>query len=352
MSGGALEGVFVLDFTAYLPGPLATLMMADAGAEVVKVERPGTGEAGRADPAIFALLNRGKRSIALNLKAEAKRLEPLVRRADVLIEQFRPGVMDRLGLGFDDLAKINPKIIYASISGYGAIGRDHLKAGHDLTYSAEAGLLSLNADENGKPMLPSALAADIGGGSYAAFSSIMTALFRRERTGEGARLDIAMIEGAFPFLNEAVAHSLIEGRAVSPGYSPALGSSPRYNIYETADGRHLACASVEEKFWENFCEAAELSTGADEKAVAARLRERSAAAWLEAFNGKDIPCALVRSVGEALAEPSLQRFFDRTLVIDGKEFSALPGTIDRSLKDGRLSANAPALGEANDEYLK
>lgn len=351
MSGGALDGVFVLDFSAYLPGPLATLMMADAGAEVVKVERPGTGEPARADPAIFALLNRGKRSIAVDLKADVKKLEPLIRRADVLIEQFRPGVMERLGLGYDDVAKLNPNIIYASISGYGAAGPDRLKPGHDLTYSAEAGLLSLNADARGRPVLPSALAADIGGGSYAAFGSVMTALFRRERTGEGARLDIAMIEGVFPYLNEAIAHSLIEGRQVSPGYSPALGSAPRYNIYETADGRYLACAPAEEKFWENFCVATGLSVDADRNTVETRLKERKAAEWLEAFDGKDIPCVLVRSVDEALADPSLQRFFERSLEIEGKSFSALPGTIDRSLKDDRMSAGAPALGEANDDYL-
>jgi crotonobetainyl-CoA:carnitine CoA-transferase CaiB-like acyl-CoA transferase len=347
-----LEGIFVLDFSTYLPGPLATLMMADAGAEVVKVERPESGDPARVDEAIFTLLNRGKRSIALDLKRDAKKLIPLIERADILIEQFRPGVMDRLGLGYDDVVKINPDIIYASISGYGSQGPDRLKPGHDLNYVAETGLLYLNADKHGDPVLPAALAADLGGGTQAAFSSIALALFRRQQTGQGTRLDIAMIEGTLPFLNEAIAHELIDGSTVTPGYSAATGSSPRYNIYRTADGRHLACAATEEKFWATFCAATGVAVDADHKVVADQIAKRSAADWLSSFAKLDIPCSLVQSVAEALANPSLQHFFDRSVEINGRQVPALPGTINRVFRNTKRLASAPDLGEANRDYIQ
>lgn len=334
---GALDGILVADFSAYLPGPLATLMLARAGATVIKIERP-EGEAARVDPAIFDLLNRGKRSVAIDLKRDGERLRPLLARADIVVEQFRPGVMDRLGLGHDAIRAFNPKVIHVSINGYGSTGPDAQRPGHDLTWQAESGLLSLNADANGDPVLPAAMAADIGGGSQAAFAHILLALYHRQRTGEGARIDVPMFDGLMAFLNEPIAHAAA-GEAVHPGYSPATGSSPRYNLYRAADGRWLALASPEEKFWRAFCERTGLPHDADRATVSAKLAERPAAAWLAAFEGADLCCSLVATVEEALASPRVRRLLDA---------DPLPLPVASGLgQDGGLSP-APALGEAND----
>ena len=202
-----LDGVKVLDFSTLLPGPLASLLLAEAGAQVVKVERPG-GEDMRRYPfpfgetsANFALLNRGKTSLCLDLKDhdDRRRLEPYIAGADVLIDQFRPGVMDRLGLGYDRLREINPRLIYCSITGYGQDGPRRDAAGHDLNYLAETGLLGLTRGADGAPVLPAILAGDIGGGAYPAVINILLALRRRDADGAGCRLDIAMADNLFTF---------------------------------------------------------------------------------------------------------------------------------------------------------
>jgi crotonobetainyl-CoA:carnitine CoA-transferase CaiB-like acyl-CoA transferase len=200
-----LNGVRILDFTTLVPGPIAGLMLAEAGAEVIKIEPPG-GEAMRNAPtswgdlsALFALINRGKRSLALDLKDAATRaaLEPLLASADVILEGFRPGVMARLGLDYAAVRAINPRVIYCAITGYGQGGPKAQRAGHDLSYVAETGLLALSGGAGGHPNLPPVLIADVMGGSWPAVAAVAMALFRRERTGEGAFLDIAMTEGLF-----------------------------------------------------------------------------------------------------------------------------------------------------------
>ncbi|HTS53752.1 MAG TPA: CaiB/BaiF CoA-transferase family protein, partial [Burkholderiales bacterium] len=204
-----LSGVRVLDFSTLLPGPMATLLLAEAGADVIKIERPDSGEELRgyqprfADTSVsFAMLNRGKRSIAIDLKAPdaLTRLHPLIESADVVVEQFRPGVMERLGLGYEALAAINPRIVYCAITGYGQSGPKALVAAHDLNYQADAGLLSIAAGADASPVIPNALVADIAGGSYPAVINILLGLRRRELTGKGCKLDIAMTDGLLPFL--------------------------------------------------------------------------------------------------------------------------------------------------------
>ncbi|CUH81303.1 CoA-transferase family III [Tropicibacter naphthalenivorans] len=205
---GALEGLKVRDFSTLLPGPMAGLFLADAGAEVIKIERP-QGEEMRhylprwgADAVNFAMLNRGKKSLALDLKDPAARalLDPLLREADVVIEQFRPGVMARLGLGYADVQKLNPDIVYCSIIGYGQTGPKAQRAGHDLNYIGDAGLLALSHGTPQTPVLPPALIADIAGGTYPALLNILLALRARDAGKGGAHLDIAMAETLFPFM--------------------------------------------------------------------------------------------------------------------------------------------------------
>jgi crotonobetainyl-CoA:carnitine CoA-transferase CaiB-like acyl-CoA transferase len=219
-----LSGLLVLDFTTLLPGPLAALMLAEAGAEVIKIERPGGEDMRRFPPivdgesAVFAMLNRGKQVLTLDLKSDTDRekLKPLIARADILIEQFRPGVMARLGLGYDDLKAINPKLIYCAISGYGQSGPRANEAGHDLNYIGNTGLLDLQPGPSDAPVVPPALIADIAGGSFPAVINILLALRARDQSGQGAFIDIAMTDAMFTFAWYALALGSASGRFPNP----------------------------------------------------------------------------------------------------------------------------------------
>ena len=257
-----LKGVCVLDFSTLLPGPLATLMLADAGAEIIKIERPGTGDEFRSfvpkfghSSVNFALVNRGKRSVTIDLKAAdaQTRLRPLIERADVVVEQFRPGVMDRLGFGYDALAAISPRIVYCAITGYGQTGPKAQVAAHDLNYLAETGLLGLAAGADGAPIVPPALIADIAGGAYPAMINILLALRERDISGRGCRLDVAMTDNLFTFMYWALGNGQAAGKWPRPGDELVSGGSPRYQIYRTRDDTFLAAAPMEQRFWDNFC---------------------------------------------------------------------------------------------------
>src|SRR6185295_18323372 len=333
-----LAGIRVLDFSTLLPGPLATLLLAEAGAEVIKIERPGTGDEMRtytpkfgADSVNFALLNRGKRSIAIDLKepGAVERLLPLVKSADVMVEQFRPGVMDRLGLGYEAVSRANPRIIYCAITGYGQSGARANVAAHDLNYCAETGMLSLAAGADGAPVPPAALVADIGGGSYPAVVNILLALRNRERTGRGCKLDIAMADNLFTFMYWAMGDGLSAGRWPQPGKALVTGGSPRYRVYRTRDDRFIAAAPLEEKFWQTFCDAIALPASARDdgrdpeatiRAVAERIRGKTAAEWRAVFAGKDLCCNVVSSIEEALADPQFRArgLFGLELTAEGK----------------------------------
>ncbi len=361
---GALAGIRVLDFSTLLPGPLATAILAEAGAEVIKVERPGRGDEMRTyvpkfgpSSGNFALLNRGKRSLEIDLKAPGAvaELEALLRSADVIIEQFRPGVMERLGLGYEEVTALNPRIVYCSISGYNPDGDKADVAAHDLNYVADAGLLDLSAGADGAPVLPAALVADIGGGAYPAVSNITMALLRREREGVGTHLRIAMADNVFTFLYWAQADGLAGESWPERGGALLTGGSPRYAIYRTADGRHIAAAPLEDPFWKVFCEAIDLPAdlrddsvdpAATKRAVAAIIASRTAAEWTQVFAPIDACCNLVRTVAEARAAaprgPQVQ-------TPDGSAaLPALPLPVAPELRSSRTAQDLPypALGEA------
>jgi alpha-methylacyl-CoA racemase len=363
-----LVGIKVVDFSTLLPGPLASLILAEAGAEVIKVERPGHGdELRRYEPrfgaasAGFALLNRGKRSIALDLKARGarERLMPLLRAADVLIEQFRPGVMDCLGLGYGTLGAINPRLIYCSITGYGQSGPKAQVAAHDLNYLAETGLLHLAAGADGAPVVPPALIADIAGGSYPAALNVLLALRARDATGRGCHLDIAMTDHLFPLMWWALGQGFAAGRWPRPGGELLTGGSPRFQIYPTADARFLAAAPLEQRFWERFAELIGLEPllrddRRDPEATKARVREiirgHDAAHWQARFAGEDVCCNLVASLEEAVRAP---HFVGRGLFAGvlrdraGRSIPALQVPLAPVFRDWGARAY-PTLGEDND----
>ncbi|WP_118179364.1 CaiB/BaiF CoA transferase family protein [Paraburkholderia phosphatilytica] len=281
-----MQGLRVLDLTRLLPGPVATLRLAELGADVLKIEAPaGAGDESRkmmqssADRiagkpgAFYRIVNRGKRETRLDLKSENGRkvLEALAREADVLIESFRPGVMARLGVGYDTLHAINPKLVYCSISGYGSQGPLSARPGHDLNYIAYAGVLDQLSSRDGVPVLPNFQIADLLGGALTAVTQILAALWQVARGGKGRFIDVSMTHSSYS--NNIVAHiALANARAqqeAAPGSRPAPephdatragkgllnGGVPCYNLYRTQDDRWLAVGALEFKFWETFCNA-------------------------------------------------------------------------------------------------
>ncbi|MBS0374070.1 MAG: CoA transferase [Proteobacteria bacterium] len=324
MHDGPLRGLRVLDFTMLLPGPLATLLLAEAGATVLKVEAPGGDPlraqgpfdaAGRSVP--FEMLNRGKHLQTLDLKDPAQRAVAceLVAGADVLVEQFRPGVMERLGLDAPTLMRRHPRLVYCSITGYARDGAEAVRAGHDLNYVADCGMLANVADAAGAPALPPTLIADIGGGAWPAVINILLALLARGADGRGRRIDIPMADNLWPFQLMPLAELWARGAAAAPGAAPLTGGLARYQLYRTRDGRWLAVAALEARFLDRFLELAGLPpTGVVEptrESIAARIAEETAEWWLARLAGADVCVSLVRDLGEALAaspSPALAAF--------------------------------------------
>lgn len=366
-----LEGILVLDFSTLLPGPLASLMLVEAGASVIKIERPDRGDEMRSyepklgqDSVNFAMLNRGKQSIAIDLKAAdaVERLKPLIQRADVLLEQFRPGVMDRLGLGYEALRRLNPKLIYCAITGWGQTGPKANVAAHDLNYMAEAGVLGLTGGADGAPVLPPILAADIAGGALPAVTNILLALRQRDQTGQGCMLDVAMADNLFTFNYWGLGNGFAGAGWPKSGAELLTGGSPRYRIYRTADDRYLAAAPLEDKFWANFTRIIMLPeelrlTQADPRTVIAAIEaiiaNRSAAQWQAAFAGQDVCCSIVATLEEAAKDPhfAARKLFAHPLKAGGREIPALPIPVAPAFRSSAGRAAAPALGETTDPLL-
>ena len=281
-----LDGVRVLDLTRLLPGAYATLLLADLGADVVKVEDPRGGDTMRTlrgGPSdYFEPLNRGKQSVTLDLRAPAAAavLDALIAQADVVIESFRPSTARRLGADAGTLRARHPRLIHASISGFGLGGPYVERAAHDLNYQALAGLLR-------PPALPGPLIGDIGSAQQAALG-IVAALFARSRTGEGSTIEVSIHEAAMAWSMFPTTADLAQAC---------------YNVYETADGRWLALGALEKKFWLGFCEGIELPVSATEHEVRERMRSRSRDAWLAHFAGRDICLTTVHTPEEVAVDP-------------------------------------------------
>ncbi len=323
----SLDGIRVLDLTRLLPGAYATLLLADLGADVVKVEDPRGGDTMRTlrgGPShYFEALNRGKRSVTLDLRSPdaVAVLDALIVRADVLIESFRPSTARRLGVDAAALRARHPRLICASISGFGLNGPYTEKAAHDLNYQALAGLLR-------PPALPGPLVGDIGSAHHAALA-IAAALVERSRTGAGRAIEISIHEAAL---------------AWSMFPTTAALAQARYNVYETADGRWLAMGGLEEKFWIGFCDRLDLPVTATEADVRARLRTRTHDEWLACFEGADVCVTTIHTPGEVAADPHIVARGTMT-VGDGRPAPALGAHTDALL-------DAAGIGPAERERLR
>ena len=321
---GKLSGIRVVDLSQFLPGPMLTVMMADQGAEVIKVE-PAAGDPARAQAPFenghsvwFANLNRGKQSRVIDLKSEAGKAElrDLIRTADVFVEGFRPGVMARLGFGWDDVRSLNPRIVYCSISAFGQQGALAQHPAHDMAVQAMAGFISVNdAGDGSPPVVPGVPAADVAAG-LTGLAAVLMALIGREKSGQGDYLDIAMFDSLLPWCAHIAGSALAGGEPPRSSAQRSLGGAGFYNVYECADGRHVVLGGREIKFARSLLTAlgrpdlitlAEAEAGPAQAPLVAFLRETfrtlSRDEWTAFMHDLDVAYAPVLDFAEAFAQP-------------------------------------------------
>ena len=366
-----LEGLRVLDLSRLLPGPVATLYLADLGADVVKVEDTGAGdyarELGNAPgtvSAFFRAVNRNKRSIAIDLKRPEGRevLLALVRNAEVVVESFRPGVVAALGVDYATLAAVNPRLVYAAITGYGQTGPRAAMAGHDINYLGYAGILDQTGSRGGAPALSNLQIADLLGGAASATIAILAAVIGAQKTGRGRHVDVAMADAALAH-NIFALHALEQwGSTLPRGEDLLTGGVPAYGVYATRDGRWLAVGALEPKFWQLLCTTigrpdlagSGLSTGTEgERAraeLAALFASQSLAHWSQRFAAVDCCVTPVLTLDEALNDV---QFGARGMVVrgsDGTRQYAPPFHL--SDHDFSVRREAPAQGQHTAEVLR
>lgn len=324
-----LTSLKILDFSTLLPGPFGSMMLADLGADVLRVEAPTRPDMVRFIPpydgdasAWHRLLNRNKRAIALDLKGPAavEIVRRLVRDGgyDIVLEQFRPGVMARLGIGYEALRQVNPGLIYCALTGYGQTGPYRDRAGHDNNYLALAGVMSHSGRKEGAPPPLGVQVADIGGGAFGVAMGILTAVIHRHHMGEGQFVDISMFDMSIAWHAHAVSHYLVAGETPEPE-SWQLNGGSYYDFYETADGRALSVGSLEPKFWEGFCQAIKRpdlvprgfdQSPANQQALKAEIRTviatRPLAEWTAIFAGYDVCVEPVLTIPEMVAHAQTQ----------------------------------------------
>jgi alpha-methylacyl-CoA racemase len=372
-----LDGLTVIDLSRLLPGGFCSLLLADFGADVIKVEDTGMGDYIRwappyyegADPsarsALFLSLNRGKRSVRIDLKSDGGReaLLALVRGADVLLESFRPGVLDRLGVGYERLREENPRLVYCAITGYGQDGPNRDRSGHDTNYLGLSGLLGLTGEAGGPPVQAAGQIADLGGGALMAAVGTLIALRERERSGEGQLVDCSMFDGALSWLAMLAAETFASGRAPQRG---DLGLAGRYNCYRPyrcADG-YVALGALEPKFWKMWCDGVGRpdlvdhafdapgteSHAAVSEVFAGRTREQ----WRAFASAHDCCLEPVLELDEALESELVAA---RRMVVELAQPGAgpvrllgVPIKLSRTPGDA-ARAPGPALGEHTDEVL-
>jgi len=381
LMAGALEGLRVLDLTRLLPGGFCTLLLADMGADVLKVEDTGGGDYIRWMPpyygseaqqregtasAYFLALNRNKRSMRLNLKDERGRdvLLRLVEDYDVVVESFRPGVMDRLGVGYEAMRARNPRVIYCPISGYGQDGPLTGRSGHDTNYLALAGLLGLTGRRGGPPIQSAGQVADLGGGGLMAAVGILAAVIERARSGEGQIVDISMTDGALSWLAMVIARFYAEQTVPRRGDLELAGGIVCYFPYETKDGKWVSLGALEPKFWQNWCNGAGRPDliekqfehpGSDAGTeVAAVFRERTRDEWTEFAAGHDCCLEPILDLDETL-ESDLVRA--RGMIVELEQpgigtVRQVGAPIKLSRTPADTSGAAPALGADTDDVLR
>lgn len=339
-----LKGYRILDFTKNLPGPLATRWMAEQGAEVIKIESPTSPDPTRFYPPMkddmavfYSTFNTGKKSLSVDFKAEngLEQILKLVETADVIVEGFRPGVMAKFGLGYEQLKSRNPKIVLVSITGYGQECEMSAVPGHDINYLAYSGMLDGLRDSNGDSVIPGSQIADVAGGSMAALNATTAALLHRERTGEGQHVDVSMTHSVSALQSLRIAEEAATGK----NESFLSGRLASYNLYKCTDGKHVALGALEPKFWQKFCELVEKPEWIDrlfeeelKTEVQALIGSQPRLFWTEKLENAGVCFSPVLTVLEAMNHPLFSNGFPSKM-----------GKADLS--------KAPELGADNEEIL-
>ena len=372
---GLLKELRMLDLSRLLPGPYCSLLLADLGMEVLKVEDPEQGDYTRSigpirkkDSAIFLALNRNKKSIKLNLKIrEGKDIfYRLIQFYDIILESFRPGVMERLGIGYQELKKRNPRVILCSLSGYGQDGPYQGRSGHDINYIGLAGVLEITGVKNGDPVLPGVQIADIGGGGMMAAIAILAAAVHREKTGKGEFLDISMMDSVVSWLSIHAGKYFMDGELLKRGDMPLTGRYACYQVYPTKDGRHMSLGALEPKFWKNFCEAVGRRDLTDKQFIEGEERLRiigevqklfktkTQEEWVDFFKKVDACCEPILTFEEVFQHPQV---LHRQMVMEAKHpvegnFRQLGNPIKSSRFPFEIRTPSPAWGEHTMEVLR
>lgn len=367
-----LDGIRILDLSRSIPGPSGTQYLADMGAEVVKIEQPDGGDyirpfeplAENGQSIIFNSVNAGKKSVTLDLKSErgVELFYEIVDTADVVFEQFRPGVTDSLSVGYEDVREHNEDLVYCSLSGFGndSVYRD--RVGHDLNYIGFAGLLDMTRDgKDAPPTIPGYPIADMAGGLFAVFGIVSSLLARELGNGDGGNyIDVSMTEAVLAF-SHIVSTFALHGQNPRPGETALTGKYPTYDVYRTKDDRHITIAANERKFWTNFCEAIGRDHLVDkhrseDRAVREAVREeltevfrtRTLAEWEDAFGDEDVMLAPVRTPRETVRDETITRDVVKEME-DAPPRIGFPGKVRQGLE--QEGDRAPALGEHNAEVL-
>jgi crotonobetainyl-CoA:carnitine CoA-transferase CaiB-like acyl-CoA transferase len=370
-----LKSISVLDLTRLLPGPYCTMLLADFGAEVIKVEDPKIGDYARhydpkvdEDSAIFHSLNRNKKSVCLDLKSQKGKADFLrmVEKADVVVESFRPGVMKRLGVDYEKLKRINPGLVYCAITGYGQTGPYATEPGHDINYLSYAGLLNLMGEKDGKPVVPATQIADIGGGALPATVGILLALLEREKSGKGQFIDISMMDGVISWLQTVLPNYLSTNLSPKRGEQMLDGSRACYEVYETKDARWLSVGALEPKFWKKFCHGIDRSDfipllGAPlheqhrlKYEIQTIIYQKTLSEWLEVFSEMEACVSPVLTFEEMVENPQvIAREMIQTVshsTLGTMRQIGIP--IKLSETPGEIRTEAPRLGEHTEEFQK
>jgi crotonobetainyl-CoA:carnitine CoA-transferase CaiB-like acyl-CoA transferase len=372
---GLLKELKMLDLSRLLPGPYCSLLLADLGMEVLKIEDPEQGDYARTlgpirkrDSANFLSLNRNKKSMKLNLKInEGKEIfYKLVRSYDIVLESFRPGVMDRLGIGYQELKKRNPGVILCSISGYGQDGPYRERSGHDANYIGLGGVLEITGPQNGDPILPGVQIADIGGGGMMAAIAILAAAIYREKTGEGQFLDISMMDGVVSWLSMHAAKYFVDGELPKRGEMHLAGRYACYHVYATKDGRYMSFGALEPKFWMNFCEAIgrkdliykQFTEGEERLQVIKEIQDlfktKTQNEWIDFFKDVDACCEPILTFEEVFQHPQV---LHRKMVVEYEhpvegKIRQVGNPIKSSQYPFEIRTHSPAWGEHTIEVLK
>jgi len=364
----------MLDLSRLLPGPYCSLFLADLGMEVLKVEDLDTGDYMRRmgpirkqDSAYFLAVNRNKKSMTLNLKVKEGReiFFKLIHSYDIVLESFRPGVMDRLGIGYRELKEHNPRVILCSLSGYGQDGPYRDRSGHDINYIGLGGVLELIGDKNDTPVIPGVQIADLGAGGMMAAIAILAAVVHREKTGEGQYLDVSMLDGVISWLSMHAGKYFMDGELPERGDMLLTGRYACYHVYETKDGRYMSLGALEPKFWENFCEAIgrkelifkQYIEGEERlrliEEIQRLFKTRTQRDWVEFFKNADACCEPILNLGEVFHHPHvLHRQMVKELEhpVEGK-FQSVGNPIKSSQFPVEINTPPPKWGEHTVEVL-